>query len=326
MHCVEIREPGGPDVLRLVERDLPEPGSREVMIRVAAAGVNRPDVFQRRGLYPPPPGASDIPGLEVAGEIVRVGPDCSASNVGDEVCALLTGGGYAEYAVADERCCLPIPRGLSMIEAAALPETFFTVWNNLFERAALKAGEILLVHGGAGGIGTTAISMATALGARVFATAGSGEKCSLCLELGAEGAINYREQDFVGELRAFTGGHGADVILDMVGGDYVQRNIDVAAFRGRIVMIAFLKGSRSEVDLMPLMLKQLVLTGSTLRARPVDEKARIADGLRDNVWPLIDAGEVRPSIGQTFALHDASRAHALMDDFGHSGKLVLVPG
>lgn len=321
MNCIEIARPGGPEVLTPAQRPLPAPGAAEVLIRVVAAGVNRPDVVQRQGGYPAPPGASDLPGLEVAGEIVGLGADAGRWQVGDRVCALLAGGGYAEYATAHHELCLPIPGGLSAVEAAALPETAFTVWHNLFERAALQAGEVLLVHGGTSGIGTLAIQLATALGARVFATAGSAEKVATCARLGAIRAFDYHREDFVEGLKTAVG--GANVILDMVGGDYVQKNLRAAAFRGRIVSIAFLRGSRVEVDLMPVMLKQLVLTGSTLRSQPIADKARIARAVREQVWPLIEGGSVRPLVHATFPLAEAAASHKLMESSAHQGKIVL---
>ncbi|TNF05001.1 MAG: NAD(P)H-quinone oxidoreductase [Gammaproteobacteria bacterium] len=324
MQCIEISSPGSADALLPVRRPLPVPGDDEVLIRVIAAGINRPDILQRQGLYPPPPGASDIPGLEVSGEIVSVGNHESRWQVGQQVCALLSGGGYAEYAVAHEDLCLPIPSPFTAIQAAAFPETFFTVWSNLFLHNTLKTGESLLIHGGSSGIGTTAIQLANALDHRVFTTAGTEEKCQHCLELGAERAINYREEDFVAEIKSVTDGKGVDVILDMVGGDYVQRNIHAAAFRGRIISLAFLQGSKVEVDLMPLMLKQLVLTGSTLRSRPVSEKAEIARSLLDKVWPLLDNGVIAPVIHRTFPLHRADEAHRLMESSEHTGKIVLT--
>ncbi len=324
MQCIEISSPGAADVLHPVRRPLPVPGDDEVLIRVIAAGINRPDILQRQGLYPPPPGASDIPGLEVCGEIVSVGNRESRWQVGQLVCALLSGGGYAEYAIAHENLCLPIPTPFTAIQAAALPETFFTVWSNLFLQSTLKANESLLIHGGSSGIGTTAIQLANALDHRVFVTAGSQEKCQHCLELGAERAINYHDEDFVSEVKALTDGKGVDVILDMVGGDYVQRNIRAAAFRGRIISLAFLQGSKVEVDLMPMMLKQLVLTGSTLRSRPVSEKAEIARSLLDKVWPLLDNGVIAPVIHRTFPLHRANEAHHLMESGEHIGKIVLT--
>ena len=323
MQCIEITTPGGPDVLALGERPLPECGPEEVLIKVAAAGVNRPDVIQRKGAYPPPPGASDLLGLEAAGEIVACGEKVNQWLVGDKVCALLNGGGYADYAVADQSVCLPIPTGLSMVEAAALPETFFTVWHNVFERAELQAGDIFLVHGGTSGIGTTAIQLAKAFGARVFATAGSDEKCRVCEELGAEKAFNYHDEDFVKGIKENT--KGANVILDMIGGDYIQKNIKATAPKARIVSIAFLRGSKAEVDFGAVMLKQLVLTGSTLRSQALESKRRIAAGLKDKVWPLLNAGTVKPVIHSTFALSEASAAHELMESNAHIGKIVLLP-
>jgi NADPH2:quinone reductase len=320
---IEITQPGGPEVLQATSRDMPVPTDSQVLIKVAAAGVNRPDVFQRMGFYPPPPGVTDIPGLEASGTIVVVGSAVQRWKVGDQVCALLSGGGYAEYAVADEAICLPIPEGLSLTDAAALPETCFTVWHNLFERAELKAGEWLLVHGGSSGIGTTAIQMASAMGIKVIATAGSDEKCAVCEELGAVKAINYREQDFVQACQEITG-TGVNVILDMVGGDYVQQNFAACAPKARIVNIAFLRGSKVEVDLLPLMLKQLVLTGSTLRAQPIENKARIAAGVESQVWPLIAQGKFKPVINSIYPLAQASDAHALMESNQHIGKLLLT--
>ena len=323
MTAIEIETPGGPEVLVPGERPVPAPGMGEVLIRVAAAGVNRPDVLQRQGGYPPPPGASDIPGLEVAGRVVALGPEAGGLQPGDEVTALVTGGGYAAYCAAPVPQCLPVPKGLSPIEAAAIPETFFTVWTNVFDRGRLQAGESLLVHGGSSGIGTTAIQLAAALGSRVFATAGSAEKCRACEALGAERAINYREADFVEVVKAATG-RGADVILDMVGGDYIQRNLKALAPEGRLCYIAFLGGSKAEVDLLPLMLKRLSITGSTLRARDVAFKGAIARNLRETVWPLIEAGRVKPVIHRTFPLSEAAEAHRLMESSAHIGKIVLT--
>ena len=324
MTAIAIREPGGPDVLEPRQIPRPEPAHGEILIKVAAAGVNRPDTIQRMGLYPPPPGASETPGLEVAGEVVATGPGVTLWKTGDRVCALVGGGGYAEYCVAHEAHALPVPHGLSMTEAAALPETFFTVWTNVFERGALKAGETLLVHGGSSGIGTTAIQLASLFGASVIATAGSAEKCAACLKLGAAAAIDYKTQDFVAETRRLTDNRGADVILDMVGGDYIPRNIQAAAVDGRIVSIAFLNGATAEVNFMPVMLKRLTLTGSTLRPRSIEEKASLARTLREKVWPLIEAGRVKPLIDTVFPLKDAARAHALMEKSSHIGKIVLT--
>jgi NADPH2:quinone reductase len=323
MTAVEIAEPGGPDVLRPVQWPVPAPNADEMLIRVRAAGVNRPDVLQRKGIYPPPEGASPLPGLEVAGEVAALGGNVAGFAVGDVVTALLAGGGYAEYAAAPAGLCLPVPRGLSYTEAASLPETFFTVWSNLFDRALLLAGETLLVHGGTSGIGITAIQLAAAFGARVLATAGSAEKCAACLRLGASRAINYREEDFVTATREATGGRGADVILDMVGGDYVARNIKACAADGRIVQIAFLGGSRVSLDLMALMRNRITLTGSTLRPREPAFKAAIAAALRQKVWPLIDQGRIRPVIDSVFPLADAAKAHARMESSQHIGKIVL---
>jgi putative PIG3 family NAD(P)H quinone oxidoreductase len=324
MTAIEIREPGGPEVLVPASRPCPDPGPGEVLVKVAAAGVNRPDVLQRLGGYPPPPGASDIPGLEIAGSIVALGEGVDGWTPGDEVTALVTGGGYAEYCAAPAVQCLPVPESLGLVEAAALPETFFTVWSNVFDRGGLTAGESFLVHGGSSGIGTTAIQLARAFGARVFATAGSAEKCVACEALGAERAINYREEDFVAVAKAATGGKGLDLILDMVGGDYVQRNIESLRADGRLVYIAFLGGAKVEVNLLPLMLKRLTLTGSTLRARSPEFKGAIADSLRQKVWPLIEAGEVKPVIAERFALAEAAAAHGLMESSTHIGKIVLT--
>ena len=324
MTAISISEPGGPEVLVPVELPRPEPGHDEILIRVEAAGVNRPDVVQRQGFYPPPPGAPDTPGLEVAGEVVSVGPGAHTWKPGDKATALVGGGGYATYCVVNAAHALPVPDGLSAVEAAALPETVFTVWTNVFERGGLKGGETLLVHGGSSGIGTTAIQLARALGARVFATAGSAEKCAACEELGADRAINYREEDFVAVVKEATGGTGANVILDMVGGSYLQRNMDVAAPDGRIVSIAFLEGAKTDVNLLPIMLKRLTLTGSTLRARPLEEKARLAEEVLAHVWPLIEGGRFRPLIHATFPLADAAKAHALMESSDHIGKIVLT--
>ncbi|MBQ0720309.1 MAG: NAD(P)H-quinone oxidoreductase [Gammaproteobacteria bacterium] len=323
MKCIEISTPGGPEVLTPGERPLPTCGPDEVLIKIAAAGVNRPDVIQRKGAYPPPPGASDLLGLEAAGEIIACGEQVDNWQIGDKVCALLNGGGYAEYATAHSEVCLPIPKGLSTVEAAALPETFFTVWHNVFERAALQPGEIFLVHGGTSGIGTTAIQMAKAFGARVFATAGSDEKCRVCEQLGAEKAFNYHSEDFVKGIKATT--KGANVILDMIGGDYIQKNIKATAPKARIVSIAFLRGSKVEVDFGAVMLKQLVLTGSTLRSQPLENKIRIAAGLKEKVWPLLDAGTIKPVIHSQFTLSEASQAHQLMESNAHIGKIVLIP-
>ncbi len=324
MIAIEIREPGEPDVLVPVERPTPAPAANEVLIRVAAAGVNRPDVFQRRGRYAPPPGASDIPGLEVSGVIETLGPDVAGWRAGDAVCALVTGGGYAEYCVAPAPQCLPVPRGMAVVTAGAIPETFFTVWTNVFQRGRLQPGESLLVHGGSSGIGTTAIQLAKSRGARVFATAGSAEKCAACERLGAERAINYRDADFVAAVRELTGGRGVDVILDMVGGDYFARNIDALALEGRLVEIATLQGVKAELNIQTIMGRRLTITGSTLRPRPVADKAAIAAELRQHVWPLLESGAVTPIVHATFPLRQAAEAHRMMESSAHIGKLLLV--
>jgi putative PIG3 family NAD(P)H quinone oxidoreductase len=324
MKHIAITAPGAPEVLRLVDGPRPEPGPGQVLIRVHAAGVNRPDLLQREGKYPPPPGASPIPGLEVAGEVIAAGAGVTAPAMGDRVCALLTGGGYAEVAVADAGLCLPVPAGFSAVEAAALPETFFTVWHNVFQRGGLARSESLLVHGGGSGIGTTAIQLGAAFGARVFATAGSAEKCAACRRLGAELAIDYRAEDFVAAIAEATGGRGVDVILDMVAGDYVDRDFAAAAEDGRIVIIAGLRGYRTEVNLLPLMRKRLTLTGSTLRNRSVAFKAALAAELRERVWPLLEAGTVRPVIHATLPLGEAAAAHRLLEEGAHIGKVVLT--
>ncbi len=324
MRAVEITTPGEPEVLKLGTRPDPQPQSGEVLIKVAAAGVNRPDVLQRKGNYPVPPGASDIPGLEVAGTITALGKDVSGWKIGDEVCALVAGGGYAELCTAPAAQVLPLPRGLSMIEAASLPETFFTVWSNVFDRAKLAPGETLLVQGGSSGIGVTAIQMAKAFGHTVYATAGSAGKCAACVRLGADRAINYKTEDFVAVLKEATGGKGVNVILDMVGGDYVDRELKSLADDGRIVLIAFLGGMKSTVNLNEILRRRLVLTGSTLRPRPIDFKAAIAQNLRDKVWPLLEAKTIKPEIFKTFALADAAEAHTLMESSQHIGKIVLT--
>jgi len=324
MTVVEITEPGGPGVLVAAQRPLPEPGPGEVLIRVEAAGVNRPDVLQREGNYAPPPGTTDIPGLEVAGTIAAVGGEAGQWQVGDKACALVAGGGYAEYCVAPAPQCLPFPAGFDAVRAAAVPETYFTVWTNVFERGRLQAGETFLVHGGSSGIGTTAIQLAHAFGARVFATAGSAEKCRACEELGAARGIDYREEDFVEIVRDLTDGAGVDLILDMVGGDYIQRNISALAVEGRIVQIAFLRGAKAEINFAPVMLKRLTLTGSTLRPRSVEQKAAIAAALTEKVWPLLDSGQIGPVVHATFPLAEAAQAHELMDSSAHIGKIVLT--
>ena len=324
MTAIEIPEFGGPEALVPGRRPLPEPAEGELLVKVAAAGVNRPDVLQRSGGYPPPPGASDIPGLEIAGTVAALGPGVEGWRPGDQVTALVAGGGYAEYCTAPAPQCLPLPAGLSLAEAAAIPETFFTVWSNVFERGGLAEGESFLVHGGSSGIGTTAIQLARAFGARVFTTAGSAEKCEACRALGAELAINYREQDFVEAVKGATEGRGVDLILDMVGGDYVARNIASLAPDGRLVYIAFLSGPKVELNLLPVMLKRLSITGSTLRARSVAFKGAIAEQLREKVWPLIEAGRVKPVLFKSFPLAEAAEAHRLMESSGHIGKIVLT--
>jgi NADPH:quinone reductase len=323
MTAIEISRPGGPDVLVPVTRPVPVPADDELLIRVEAAGVNRPDALQREGGYPPPKGASDIPGLEIAGTVVEAGNE-RRFRQGDRVTALVQGGGYAEYAVAPAANALPWPAGLDAVHAAALPETYFTVWSNLFDRAGLKDGETLLVHGGTSGIGTTAIQLAKAFGARVITTAGSDDKCAICRKLGADVAINYRTSDFVEAVKAATSGSGADAILDMVGGDYIERNYEAAAVEGRIVQIAFLKGANPTVNFTRLMLKRLVHTGSTLRPRDVGFKAAIAASLEEKVWPLIESGSIRPVIDAVVPLNDAARAHELLEA-DHVGKIMLVP-
>ena len=324
MTAIAITEFGGPEVLQPAELAVPRPGYGEVLIKVAAAGVNRPDVAQRAGGYPPPPGAPETPGLEVAGDIVACGPGVARWQVGDAVCALVAGGGYAEYCLAPDPQCLPVPSGYSMLQAAALPETFFTVWTNVFQRGRLQGGESILIHGGSSGIGTTAIQLARAFGARVFATAGSAEKCSICEELGAERAINYRAEDFVAEIQAATGGAGVDLILDMVGGDYVPRNLQALALEGRLVQIAFLGGAKvASMNLLPVMLKRLTITGSTLRPRSIEEKAQIAAELEAQVWPLLVQGSVTPVLDQTFPLAHAAAAHARIESSVHIGKIML---
>lgn len=320
MRAVEISEPGGPEVLQPTERPVPVPCVGEVLIEIAWAGVNRPDALQRAGSYAPPPTASDLPGLEAAGTVVAVGPGVTTPSVGDAVCALLPGGGYAEYAVTPAAHCLPVPTGLGLKEAACLPETFFTVWTNLFDRGALAAGETFLVHGGTSGIGTTAIQLASAFGARVFATAGSDEKCKVCTDLGAERTINYREEDFVAVVRD---AGGADLILDMVGGEYLPRNVKTLKDDGRLVQIAFLSGPKVELNFAQVMVRRLTITGSTLRPQSDLAKARIADSLRDRVWPLLDAGRVAPVMDSTFPLDSAGDAHRRMESSAHIGKIVL---
>jgi len=324
MRVIEIAVAGGPDVLRVGNRPKPVAGAGEVLIEVAAAGVNRPDVMQRKGMYPPPAGASDIPGLEIAGTVVAIGDGVASLVVGDKVCALVTGGGYAEFCIAPEVQCLPVPRGLTMIEAASLPENYFTVWTNVFDRGRLARGESLLVQGGSSGIGVSAIQIAHALGSRVFATAGSPAKCTACERLGAERAINYREEDFVEVTKSATGGHGVDVILDMIGGEYVPREIAALAEEGRLVLISTMGGAKAEIDLRAVMGRRLSITGSTLRARSSEFKGGIARSLRANVWPLLESGSVKPVVHATFPLERASEAHRLMESSEHIGKIVLT--
>ena len=323
MRAIEITTPGGPEVLRPGQRPVPAPAAGEVLIEVAFAGVNRPDVLQRKGGYAPPPGASDIPGLEVSGTIVRLGPQVKEWKIGDEVCALVTGGGYAEYVSAPAVQCLRIPKGLTLEQAASLPETFFTVWVNVFDRGGLKNDETLLVQGGSSGIGVTAIQMARALGHAVYVTAGTAEKCAACEKLGATRAINYRSEDFVAVIKELTGSRGVDVILDMVGGDYVPRELACLANDGRLSLIAFLGGTKTSLDLSDILRRRLTITGSTLRPRPVEFKATVAQALREKIWPLIEAGKIRPVIYKTFALDEAAAAHALMESSEHVGKIML---
>jgi NADPH2:quinone reductase len=324
MTAIVIREPGPPDVLVPEQRPTPKPGEGELLVKVAAAGVNRPDVMQRKGHYPPPKGASDIPGLEIAGEIVALGNGVKRWKVGDKVTALVAGGGYAEYCVVPEPQALPIPTGFTMVEAAAMPETFFTVWHNVFERGALKPGETILIHGGSSGIGTVAIMLAHAFGARVFATAGSAEKCEACKKLGAEIAINYKTEDFVAAVKKATAEAGVDVILDMVGGDYIDRNYQAAAVEGRIVQIAFQGSPKASVDFRLMLTKRLTHTGSGLRPRSVADKGRMARAMEEKVWPLLNAGKVKPVIDSTFPLAEAAKAHARMETSQHIGKIVLT--
>jgi NADPH2:quinone reductase len=324
MTVIAIRAPGGPEMLVPEQRAVPQPGQGEVLVKVAAAGVNRPDVMQRQGLYPPPKGATDIPGLEIAGEVAALGPGVARWKLGDQVMALVVGGGYAEYCLAHERHALPVPAGLTLVEAAAIPETTFTVWHNVFERGRLQAGETLLVHGGSSGIGTIAIQLAKAFGARVITTAGSAEKCDACRRLGADVAINYREDDFVTATKAATNGKGADVVLDMVGGDYIERNYEAAAVEGRIVQIAFQGSPKATVNFLRIMLKRLTHTGSTLRARSIEDKAAIARAVEAHALPLFAAGTVKPVMDGTFPLDQAAAAHSRMEASAHIGKIVLT--
>lgn len=324
MTAIEIKEFGGPEGLVPATRPVPSPGHDEVLIKVAAAGVNRPDVLQRKGGYAPPPGASDIPGLEISGTVVATGAGVTRYKIGDQLCALVAGGGYAEYCVAPEAQCLDIPDGFDLVQAAALPETFFTVWTNVFDRGHLTGGETFLVHGGASGIGTTAIQLAKAFGARVFTSASTDEKCRAVEKLGAERGINYKTEDFVAVVKELTGGKGVDLILDMVGGDYIQRNISALAVEGRLVYIAFLGGPEATVNFAPMMLKRLTITGSTLRPQSVQAKSEIGERLKAKVWPLLSAGTVKPVMDSTFPLMDAAAAHRRIDDSGHIGKIVLT--
>lgn len=326
MRQVRFAGAGGPEVVQLETAPAPRPGPGQVLVRVAAAGVNRPDCLQRAGNYPPPPGATDVPGLEIAGRVVALGEGVDSLRLGEEVCALVISGGYAEYCVAEAPICLPVPKPLSLVAAGGLPENYYTVYDNVFTRGRLTAGETILIHGGSSGIGSTAIQLAAQRGARVFATAGSPEKCAFCRMLGAEAAIDYRSNDFVEEVRRLTGGKGVDVILDMVGGAYVTRNLSVLAIEGRLIQIAFLQPSRVDIDLMPIMLKRLTFTGSTLRARSVALKTAIAKRLRSEVWPLLEAGTVRPVIHATFPLERAREAHELMESSAHLGKIMLETG
>lgn len=323
MRQVAITRPGGPDVLVLERAEIPQPAANEVLIRVVAAGVNRPDVLQRMGLYDPPAGASLIPGLEVAGEIVECGPGCKRYRPGDLVCALVSGGGYAEYCLAPESQTLPIPKGLTFTQAAGIPETHFTVWSNVFDRGELQAGQSVLIHGGSSGIGTTAIQLAHQFGARVFATAGSIKKCQACLRLGADKAINYKTEDFLSIVKEETQGRGVDLVLDMVGGKNIQKNIRSLAPDGRLVHIAFLESSVAEIDLMPVMLKRLTITGSTLRPRTLDQKAEIASKLQTHVWPLFESTKIRVVVDSCFSLEQVAQAHMLMESSTHIGKIIL---
>ena len=323
MKYIKIEEHGGPEVLKVDSMPIPKPGPGEVLILVAAAGVNRPDVMQRNGHYPPPPGATDVLGLEVSGTIVGAGDNVTEPAVGDEVCALVVSGGYAEYCLAAASLCLSIPGGISLGEAAGIPETFFTVWTNIFERGHLKSGESILVHGGSSGIGTTAIQLGKAFGSTVYTTAGTAEKCEFCEKLGADAAFNYHKKDFSEEIKNLTDGKGVDLILDMVGGPYFPKNIGLLAVEGRLVQIALMQGSKAEVDFLSLMLKRVTLTGSTLRPRTVEQKSEIAQALRKNVWPLLESRAVRPIIHQTFPLEQAAEAHRLMESSTHIGKILL---
>ena len=325
MTVVEITAPGGPDALALKTRAVPVPGADELLVEVAAAGLNRADIMQREGNYPPPPGASDILGLEVSGTVAVIGPGVTDWSVGDRVCALITGGGYADYCVAPAPQCLPVPETVTLVEAASLPEAYYTVWTNVFERGQLSAGESVLVHGGSSGIGTTAIQLARRFGARVFATAGTADKCAACERLGAERAINYRAGDFVAVIKEATGGRGVDLILDMVGGPYLMRNLDCLAIEGRLVVIALMGGAQTEINLAAVMSRRLSVTGSTLRARSVEQKAAIARALRTQVWPHLVSGALRPIVHATYPFSEAAEAHRVMEASTHIGKILLVP-
>ena len=325
MNFIQIEKHGDPDVLKLSSRSVPDPGLDEVLIRVEAAGVNRPDIMQRKGLYPPPPGATDVPGLEVSGIVVKTGKNVAEPKMGSQVCALVSCGGYAEYCLASASICLPVPEKISLEHSAGIPETFFTVWTNVFERGQLKSGETLLVHGGSSGIGTTSIQLGKAFGATVYTTAGTQEKCEYCKNLGADAAINYNENDFEAEIKTLTENRGVDVILDMVGGPYFPKNIKILAAEGRLLQIALMQGYKAEVDFRPLLMKRVTLTGSTLRPRSIKEKAEIARALRKEVWPLLDSGTIRPIIHQTFPLEKAADAHRLMESSSHIGKILLKP-
>ena len=325
MNYIQIEKHGDPDVLKLSSQSVPDPGLDEVLIRVEAAGVNRPDIMQRKGLYPPPPGATDVPGLEVSGIVVKTGKNVTEPKEGSQVCALVSCGGYAEYCLASASICLPVPEKISLEHAAGIPETFFTVWTNVFERGQLKSGETLLVHGGSSGIGTTSIQLGKAFGATVYTTAGTQEKCEYCKNLGADVAINYNENDFEAEIKTLTENRGVDVILDMVGGPYFPKNIKILAAEGRLLQIALMQGYKAEVDFRPLLMKRVTLTGSTLRPRSIKEKAEIARALRKEVWPLLDSGIIRPIIHQTFPLEKAADAHRLMESSSHIGKILLKP-
>ena len=325
MRAVEIAEPGPPEALRIVTRPTPRPGPGEVLVRVAAAGINRADVMQREGRYPPPPGASDLPGLELSGTVAEAGPEADPVRAGDPVCAIVSGGAYAEYCLVPAPQCLPIPEPVSLVDAAALPEAYCTVWTNVVDRGRLRAGETLLVHGGSSGVGTAAIQLGRRLGARVFATAGSAAKCAACEELGAERAVNYREEDFVAAVRDATDGRGVDVVLDMVGAPYLARNLAVLALEGRLVVIAVMAGAEAEVNLLDFMSRRLTLTASTLRSRSVAQKAEVGRAVREHVWPRFAAGELRPVIHATWPLADAPEAHRVLESSVHVGKLLLLP-